>query len=81
MGAGVVVGDQHGNMIMFNKTSEEMMGFPLSSLPYAERIRKFGNFLPDQKTPYPFTQLPLARAIRGESFDHEEIFVKNEASI
>ena len=77
MGAGVVVGDRYGNMVLFNKAVSEMMGLPASPLPYAERIMRFGNYLPDKLTPYPFQELPLSRAIRGEDFDNELVFVKN----
>lgn len=77
MGLGVVVGDLYGNMVLFNKAAQSIMGLPASPLPYSERIRRFGNFLLDQKTPYPFEQLPLSRAIRGEQFENEIIYVEN----
>ena len=37
----------------------------------------FGLFLPDGITPYPADQIPLARAIRGESVDGIEVFVRH----
>lgn len=77
MGVGIVVGDRYGNMVLFNKASSKMMGLPPSPLPYAERIRRFGNYLEDKVTPFPFDKLPLSRAVRGENFDNELIYVKN----
>ncbi len=77
LGVGVVVGDRYGNMVLYNKASSKMMGLPPSPLPYAERIRRFGNYLPDKITPYPYEQLPLSRAIKGEDFDNELIYVSN----
>ena len=37
---------------------------------------EFGLFLPDQLTPYPADDLPLARVLRGEIVDGLEIFVR-----
>ena len=78
MGVGIVVGDNYGNMILFNRSAQSIMGLPPSPLPYAERIRRFGNYLPDKVTPYPFDCLPLSRAIRGETFENELIFIKHK---
>jgi signal transduction histidine kinase len=72
---GIVAGDIYGNMVFFNKEAIRIMGLPASPLPYAERIRRFGNFLPDKKTPYPFEDLPLSRAIRGEVFEGVPLFI------
>lgn len=72
---GIVAGDVYGNMVFFNKEAIRIMGLPASPLPYAERIRRFGNFLPDKKTPYPFEDLPLSRAIRGEEFEGVPLFI------
>jgi signal transduction histidine kinase/CheY-like chemotaxis protein len=77
MGVGVVVGDSYGNMVLINKAAQTIVGLPPSPLPYPERIRRFGNFLPDEVTPFPFDELPLSRAINGEQFENELIFLKN----
>src|SRR5262249_20574736 len=34
-------------------------------------------YLPDTVTPYPPDQLPLVRAVRGESVDEAEVFVRH----
>lgn len=72
---GIVAGDAYGNMVFFNKEARRIMGLPASPLPYAERIRRFGNFLPDKVTPYPFQDLPLSRAIRGEEFEGVPLYL------
>lgn len=72
---GIVAGDTYGNMVFFNKEATRIMGLPASPLPYAERIRRFGNFLPDKITPYPFEELPLSRAIRGEEFEGVPLYI------
>ncbi len=72
---GIVAGDSYGNMVYFNKEATKIMGLSASPLPYAERIRRFGNFLPDKVTPYPFEDLPLSRAIRGEEFERVPLYI------
>ncbi|PYT82370.1 MAG: hypothetical protein DMG40_06330 [Acidobacteria bacterium] len=37
----------------------------------------FGSYLPDAVTLYPPNELPLVRAMRGESFDAVELFIRN----
>ena len=78
--AGVLVTDERGRILVFNKTAEDILGFGVSDseLPLAERIRKFGNYLPDMKTPYPIEEVPICKALRGESAEQVEIFIRNE---
>ena len=80
MGDGVLVSDDQGAMLVFNKAAQSIFGFELTHLhlPLAERARKLGNFLPDMVTPYPIEELPIAKALRGEQADQVEIYVKNE---
>ena len=77
MGDGVFVVDERGSMLFCNRSSESILGYGLMSMPFEERVRAIGNFLPDKTTPYPAHELPIARAIRGEAVDQEEIFIKN----
>lgn len=78
MGVGVVVGDTYGNMVLLNKSAQKMVGLPPSSLPYPERMRRFGNYLADGVTPYPYDNLPFSRATRGEDFENEVVCIKND---
>ena len=78
MGDGVVVVDSSGDMVLLNKAATSVFGYAKSALPLEERVRKFGNYLPDQKTPYPIEDLPIRRAMRGESVNDAEIFIRNE---
>ena len=77
MGDGVFVVDELGKMVFCNKSSENIIGYGVLNLPMEERVRVIGNFLPDGITPYPIDQLPIARAIRGESTDGIEYIVRN----
>ena len=77
IGDGVVVADENGKFLVFNAAAVEMTGIgPTDATPdlWSER---YGVYLPDAVTPYPPNELPLARAIRGESVDSAEVFVRN----
>ncbi|MBI3645306.1 MAG: CHASE3 domain-containing protein [Acidobacteriales bacterium] len=74
---GVVVADTAGRFLFFNPAAERILQMgPTDSGP-GDWTERYGCFLPDAKTPYPPGDLPLARAIRGESSDDVEIFVRH----
>jgi PAS domain S-box-containing protein len=72
---GLAAVDEQGRLIKWNNAAEEILG-PPTDLPSEEWVRHFGLFLPDRTTPLPLDQLPLVRAIRGETTT-TEIFVRN----
>ena len=76
MGDGVVAADMDGKFIIWNKAAERMLGLGPSNRPTEEWSSHYGVFLPDRQTPYPSDQLPLARALRGESVDLDEQFIR-----
>ncbi len=78
LGDGIFVVDEHGQMLYCNESSKRILGYGWSELPFEERVSVIGNFLPDMVTPYPPHELPIARAMRGESVDQAEIFIKND---
>ena len=75
---GVVVADDRGRFTLFNRSAERLVGIGATEGPTAEWTDRYGLFHPDQVTPFAEEDLPLVRAIRGESSDHVEIFVRNE---
>ena len=77
MGDGVVVADEAGKFLVFNRAAEHILGLgPIEGEP-REWSERYSVFLPDQTTLFPSEQLPLARAIRGEEVDAAELFVRN----
>ncbi len=78
MGDGVFVVDENGKMLFCNKSSEHIIGYGMLNLEMEERVRLIGNYLPDMVTPFPPDELPISRALRGESTDQKVYFVKNE---
>lgn len=77
LGDGVVVADQKGRFVLWNPAAESIVGLgPADSVP-EEWPERYGVFLPDTVTPYPADRLPLVRAIRGESVDEDEQYIRN----
>ena len=77
MADAVVVADREGRFLIFNQAARKLHGLgPVEILP-DNWSRRYGMFLPDGATVFPAEQLPLARTMRGESFDAVEVFIKN----
>ncbi len=77
MSDGIVVADRNGKFLFFNKAAEKMLGVGQLDVQPEQWTAQYGIYLPDQTTPYEPADLPLARAIRGEPVDEEELFIRN----
>ncbi len=77
MGDGVFVADLQGKLLLVNPAGERIVGIGFTHTAPGEWSQRYGLYLPDQTTPYPDAELPLARAIRGESCDGVELFAAN----
>ncbi|MBI4055465.1 MAG: PAS domain S-box protein [Elusimicrobia bacterium] len=77
IGEGVVVADTNGKFLVWNPAAEKIVGLGAKDVSPGEWSRAYGFFLPDQKTPYPSEDLPLARAIGGGSVDNDEQFLRH----
>ncbi|HSI89825.1 MAG TPA: PAS domain S-box protein, partial [Adhaeribacter sp.] len=78
IGEGVMVADPDGNIIIFNKTAEEILGTAETNASQNEWSEAFGLFKPDRETLYPVNELPLTLALTGKPSDNAEMFVKND---
>lgn len=76
MADGVVIADTNGKFLLFNQAAERIVGLGATDATPAQWTERYGLFCPDTVTPYPSDQLPLARAIRGESSDNVELFIR-----
>jgi PAS domain S-box-containing protein len=76
IGDGVVAADERGEFLVFNPAAERMLRKGATSAPASEWSEIYGCYLPDTVTPYPSEELPLARAMRGERVNEEELFVR-----
>ncbi|MFY9221165.1 MAG: response regulator [Blastocatellia bacterium] len=74
---GVLVADTNGKFLLFNPAAEYLIGKDFSPAKTEEWTGHFGCFLADKITPYPSNELPLVKAIRGESVDNVEVFICN----
>ena len=74
----MVVADDKGQYIMANPAARQMIGQHLDELDLPRASEQYGVFDPTTESLFPPDQLPLARAIRGESTDNIEMLVKNE---
>jgi PAS domain S-box-containing protein len=77
MGDGVSVANEKGELLIVNPAGERIVGLGVTPGDYRNWTATYGLYLPDQATPYPTEDLPVVRAIRGESCDHVEMFVRN----
>ncbi len=76
MAEGMVAADEQGKFVIWNPAAEKILGLGASPLPIQDWPEHYGLFLPDTVTPFPPDELPLVRAIRGES-STLEMFVRN----
>jgi PAS domain S-box-containing protein len=71
----IVVIDTTGQWVAFNEKARCLLG-PGKSTPAETTDRHAYRFLkPDRLTPFPQDELPLVRALRGESVEDVEVFV------
>jgi PAS domain S-box-containing protein len=74
---GVVVADCSGKFLLFNTSAKRCLGIGATNTNPDQWSQQYGTYLPDAVTPYPADDLPLVRALRGESVDLTEVFIRN----
>ena len=74
---GVVVADTNGRFLLFNAAAERFVGIGAIDASPDQWSQQYGSFLPDGITLFPAEELPLVRAMRGESVDAAELFIRN----
>src|ERR1700690_2452652 len=67
MGEGLIAADRDGHFLLWNDSANKLMGRKASNLPTEQWTPYYKVFLPDGVTPYPASELPLVRALNGES--------------
>ncbi len=74
----VVVADSEGTITHSNHAAQAIFGdHSAGHLRHDRWSEAVGLFLEDAVTPFPSERLPLARAIRGESVEREQVHVRN----
>jgi PAS domain S-box-containing protein len=74
---GVVVADTDGKFLLFNSAAERFVGIGAIDATPDQWSQQYGSFRPDGVTLFPPDELPLVRAMRGESVDAVELFIRN----
>src|SRR5713226_3863730 len=74
---GVVVADSNGKFLLFNAAAEQVLGIGATDTTPSQWSDQYGSYLPDGVTLYPPNDLPLVRAMRGETVDAVELFIRN----
>ena len=77
IGDGVVVADPNGKFLVFNPAAKQILGIGHTDTPPEQWPKQYGLYLPDTVTPYPPSEVPLSRALRGQASDKVEIFVRH----
>jgi PAS domain S-box-containing protein len=77
MGNGVVVADENGKFLIFNPAAKAALGSGPIECNAEEWPAKYGCFQSDQVTLCKFEHLPLGRALRGETCDGVELYIRN----
>lgn len=71
MGEGLVAADGQGRFLLWNNSASKLLGQGPADLPLEQWSPHYACYLPDGLTPCPMDQLPLVRALRGESLQAE----------
>jgi PAS domain S-box-containing protein len=76
IGDGVVIADERGGRI-YNLAAKRLLGMDVSEVPPSELAKRYSAYFPDQKTPYPTSEFPIARALRGEVLEETDVFLRH----
>jgi PAS domain S-box-containing protein len=77
VGDGVVVVDRDGRFVLWNRKAEQIVGAGPADIPAERWSEHFGVFRDESGEPMPFQDLPLVRALRGESTGSTELYLLN----
>ncbi len=75
MAEGLVAADENGKFVIWNPAAEKILGQGATDLSSQKWSEHYALYLADTVTPFPPDQLPLVRAIRGET-STAEMFVR-----
>jgi PAS domain S-box-containing protein len=79
LGDGVGVIDESGTVLLRNPAARDLLGVTDYAVNQGAWQEHYGLYRPDGRTPFPLEEMPLLRALDGESSDGVEMFVRNAA--
>ncbi len=74
---GVVVANADGNYLVWNSAADAILARGPKDTPPVAWGSHYGLLLPNTMSPIPDEELPLVRAMRGQSVDSTELFVRD----
>ncbi|XVV09496.1 ATP-binding protein [Actinoplanes sp. CA-131856] len=77
IGDGVGVVDEHGAFLLHNPAARQLLGGMDDADGPEDWQQHYGIYKPDGRTEFPLDELPLIRALRGESSDGVEMIIRN----
>ena len=80
MGEGVVVADRRGTITLLNRAAETLHHPVPPATPGQNWSEAFHLFSLDGRTPFPYEDLPLSKALRGEASDDVEMLVRSSTN-
>ena len=72
---GIVSCDQNGVLTLFNQATKEFHGLPQQAIPAAQWAEYYDLYLPDGETMMATEDIPLFRALKGESVRDVEMMI------
>lgn len=75
LSAAIVACDAEGNLVLFNRASQQLHGLPPEPGPAADWARHYSLFEADGSTPLATERIPLFRAYRGEAVQGQEMVI------
>ncbi|MFC5004236.1 ATP-binding protein [Dactylosporangium cerinum] len=76
---GVGVVDEQGDFLVHNPAAKAMLGVEATANGVGDWPQHYGIYRPDGRTEFPVEELPLVRALAGESTDRIEMVIRNAA--
>jgi PAS domain S-box-containing protein len=77
MKEGVVVANQEGEFVLFNRAAERLVGIGLTDSKAGEWTAQYGIYLSEALEEFPVEKIPLVRALKGEETSNVEMFIQN----
>ena len=74
---GVTVSDNAGVLTRINPAVRRILGIGIVEARKSQWSEVYGFYRPDGHTPFPSEELPLARALQGETVEGEELFMRH----
>jgi PAS domain S-box-containing protein len=77
IGSGVMVCNSEGKFLLFNEMATQILGLGATTAPPENWAQFYGLYQADKKTLLKEEQIPLVRAMNGETVDKIQVYVRN----